>query len=278
MKQKIALGFSTCPNDTFIFHALIHDFVQCEDVLLAAELKDVESLNQDAKTGRFDISKLSFAALGHLLDQYALLRSGAALGRGCGPLVVAKPGIPLKNDGTQIVAIPGQWTTAHLLLGLFLPVRPNIVSMPFDQIMPCIQRGEVDIGVIIHEGRFTYQQYGLEKRIDLGEWWEQSTSLPIPLGGIAIHRRIEPGIAVRLERAITESVKYALRYPDVSQAYVMEHAKEMNPLVARQHISLYVNDFTIDLGKDGEQAIHTLFTMARKRGLLPASCKPIFAV
>ncbi len=276
MIQKMSIGFSTCPNDTFIFHALIHDIIKCENILLFPELKDVETLNQDAVSGKYDISKLSFAALGHLLDQYALLRSGAALGRGCGPLIVAKPGIQIKADGSQVFAIPGLWTTAFLLLSLFLQKQPQVRIMPFDQIMPCIQRGEAEMGLIIHEGRFTFEQYGLEKIIDLGEWWEQTTSLPIPLGGIAIHRRIDSSTALRIEHAIAESVQYALQHPDAAMPYILKHAQELDPQVIQQHISLYVNDFTINLGKEGEQAVDALMAMAGQKGLLPALGKPLF--
>ncbi len=277
MPQQLTLGFSPCPNDTFLFHALVHRLVPCDDLRFSVELKDVESLNQNALAEQYDISKLSFAAVGHLLDRYGLLRSGAALGRGCGPLLVARRGTSLDPGSNQVIAIPGLWTTAHLLLGLFLPEPPMVSPMPFDQIMPCIQKGDVDIGVIIHEGRFTYSEYGLDKLCDLGEWWEETTSLPIPLGGIAIHRKIAERTARTVEKAIAESVRFAWRFPEASQAYVEQHAQEMNLSVIRQHIALYVNNFTIDLGEVGETAIRTLFTKAAQKGLIPPLHNPLFA-
>ncbi|MFZ5571266.1 MAG: menaquinone biosynthesis family protein [Thermodesulfobacteriota bacterium] len=277
MNRRITLGFSTCPNDTFIFHALVHQLVPCEGIRFAAELKDVESLNQEARAERYDVSKLSFAAIGRLLDRYGLLRSGAALGRGCGPLLVARPGTVIRPQARQVIAVPGLWTTANLLLGLFLPKPPMVMPMPFDLIMPSVREGKADMGVIIHEGRFTYGEYGLAELCDLGAWWEERTSLPIPLGGIAIHRRTEEPIGRKIEEAIAASVRHAKQFPEASREYVHRHAREMSPAVIRQHISLYVNDFSIDVGGEGEKAIRLLFAKAAEKGLIPPPRGPLFA-
>ncbi|HSO19826.1 MAG TPA: 1,4-dihydroxy-6-naphthoate synthase [Desulfosarcina sp.] len=276
MQQRLTLGYSTCPNDTFLFYALAHDRVRCP-VRFKIELADVETLNQAARTETFDISKLSFAAIGHLQDRYGLLRSGAALGRGCGPLIVARKGFRLADLDGSTIAVPGRWTTACLLLGLYLGKPPQVTPMGFEQIMPAIRSGACDAGVIIHEGRFTYPAYDLVKLLDLGEWWEETAGLPIPLGGIAIRRDHGPDTARQIEKAIAESVAYAFRHPDAPEAYVRMHAQEMAPEVVRQHIDLYVNDFTRDLGEVGEAAIRRLFELARERRVLPDGDRPLFA-
>ena len=282
MKQNLTLGYSTCPNDTFIFYALAHNLIERRDLQFKIELADVETLNQQARAGVFDVSKLSFAAIGHLLDTYGVLRSGSALGRGCGPLVVARPGFNLNRiDSNQInskkIAVPGIWTTACLLLGLYLSKKPDVVSMPFDLIMPAVESGDLDFGVIIHEGRFTYKNYGLICLLDLGKWWEEKTSLPIPLGGIAIRRDIAPETARRVETAIRESTLYGFTYRTETESYIKKYAREMSSAVIRRHIDLYVNDFTIEIGEQGKEAVEALFEMARNRGMLPESKMPVFA-
>lgn len=277
MNRTLSLGYSTCPNDTFIFHALAHNLIDCGDLTFNITLKDVETLNQDARTGKFDISKLSFAAIGHLQDTYSILRSGAALGRGCGPLVVARPGFNLMELNSKRVAVPGNWTTACMLLGLYMSERPDAVPMPFDQIMPAVAKGEFDFGLIIHEGRFTYKEYGLINLLDLGQWWEHKTSLPIPLGGISIRKDISTEIAKQVEAAVRDSVRYALNNKNAANDYIKKYAIELKPSVIRQHIDLYVNEFTIDLGQEGIAAIETLFTMARDRKIIPDSNAPLFA-
>lgn len=276
MNQRLTLGYSTCPNDTFLFYALAHDRVGCP-ARFDIELADVETLNQAAKTERFDISKLSFAAIGHLMEGYGLLRSGAALGRGCGPLIVAREGVRLADLEGAAIAVPGLWTTACLLLGLYMGRPPRVTSMGFEKIMPAIKNGAHDAGVIIHEGRFTYQNHGLVKLLDLGEWWEETTGSPIPLGGIAVRRSLGPETARLVEKAIADSVAYAFRHPEATDAYVRMHAQEMAADVVQQHIDLYVNDFTRDLGEAGEEAIRKLFELARRRGVLPHSDRPLFA-
>ena len=276
-KTTLTLGYSTCPNDTFIFHAIAHDLIGCKKLNFKIELGDVEKLNQNAKKGLLDISKLSCAATGHLLKTYGLLRSGAALGRGCGPLIVARPGFNIKKMRNKQIAVPGHGTTACMLLRLFLPFQTEVVPLTFDQIMPRVQNGAFDFGLIIHEGRFTYKEYGLECLVDLGEWWESETSLPIPLGGIAIRRNLDKKIISEVETAIRKSVIHALNNRTASEEYVKKYAQEMDTSVIQSHIELYVNEFTIDIGQKGENAINRLFSMARGKGLLPQTAMPIFA-
>jgi 1,4-dihydroxy-6-naphthoate synthase len=276
-KETLTLGYSTCPNDTFLFHALAHGLVKCDPYQFSVTLEDVETLNQNAKNSIFHISKLSFAALGNLLDTYALLRSGAALGRGCGPLVVARPGMKIENILSGKIAVPGLWTTAFLLLTLYLNKKPDVRHMTFDRIMPSLQQGESDYGVIIHEGRFTYQEYGLVKLLDLGEWWEQTTSMPIPLGGIGIQRSLGPEIAKKVEASIRESVEFAFQHPEASKKYIATYAQEMSSSTMKSHIDLYVNPFTVDLGEEGVKAVETLFSMARESGAIADSSTPVFA-
>ena len=276
MRDTLTLGFSTCPNDTFIFHALVHEVIDVRPFHFEAVLKDVEALNQDAAQARLDVSKLSFAALGHVLDDYALLRSGAALGRGCGPLIVARPGISLADLGRRRVAVPGLWTTACLLLGLYMGQRPQVEAMTFDRIMPAVAEGRCDFGVIIHEGRFTYPQYGLVNLLDLGAWWEAQSGLPIPLGCIAVRRNLGPASALKIETMIRASVDHAFAHRQDSQAYIRAHAQELAEPVIRQHIELYVNDYTRDIGAQGERAARLLLERARQVGVVPDSDQPLF--
>jgi 1,4-dihydroxy-6-naphthoate synthase len=277
MTKMLTLGYSTCPNDTFIFHAMAHGRVAGDAFRFKPVLEDVETLNQKARSQILDVTKLSFAAMGHLTETYGLLRSGAALGRGCGPLVVARPGADLKHIGRSKVAVPGLWTTANLLLGLYESCRPALVPMSFDQIMPAVAGGDVDYGVIIHEGRFTFESYGLVDLLDLGQWWESQTMLPIPLGGIAIRRELGVATAEKVEMAIEESVRYAFDDPGASRDYVKANAQEMADGVIDRHIGLYVNDDSITIGSEGVAAIELLFEKARQAGMMPESEKPLFA-
>ena len=275
--KTLSLGYSTCPNDTFIFHAMIHGLVSDDSLRCLPVLADVETLNHRARSQILDITKISFAALGGLADTYGLLRSGAALGRGCGPLIVARPGSDLAGLARSKVAVPGTWTTANLLLGLFLSRPPVVTAMPFDRIMPAVAGGVVDFGVIIHEGRFTYESHGLVNLLDLGQWWEDETGQPIPLGGIAIRRTLGPAMAAKVESLIQKSVRYAFDHPDVSRAYVDAHAQEMAPDVVERHIALYVNADSESISREGRAAIQTLFEKARQAGLMPKSDVPVFA-
>jgi 1,4-dihydroxy-6-naphthoate synthase len=277
MNQKLSLAYSTCPNDTYIFYALAHGKIDTGDLEFDIRLNDVEHLNQAARRGENDVSKLSFAAIGHLTETYALLESGAALGRGCGPMVVARPGTDLGRMKTGRVAVPGLWTTANLLLELFSDTRPETVPMVFDQIMPSVAAGETDLGVIIHEGRFTYQNHGLKCLVDLGEWWESETRMPIPLGGIAVRRDIPREIACQVETAIRESIAFTQKNPGQADNYIRSYAQELSEAVIRQHIDLYVNEFSTDIGEEGATAIDRLFLRARSKNIIPDIRLPLFA-
>lgn len=274
-RAPLSIGFSPCPNDTFLFHALVHGVIPTEISLQPPLLADVETLNEWALQGRLDVTKLSFHALGHVLDEYVLLRSGSALGRGCGPLLVARADadIDAGNLRRKRVALPGRLTTAAMLLALFAGPVYQAVAMPFDRIMPAVAAGEVECGVIIHESRFTYADHGLVELLDLGSWWEKSSGLPIPLGGIAARRSLGAACLAELERAIAASVEYAELYPFQSRAYVQAHAQEMADDVMNRHIALYVNSFSKSLGREGEEAIRLFFQKAREAQLFPCDWK-----
>jgi len=282
MSPSLSLAFSTCPNDTFIFYAMAHGLVDCSGLSYNITLEDVETLNLNAVEQRYDITKLSFAALGFLQDSYGLLRTGAALGRGCGPLIVARSGATIGLMRSALIAIPGERTTANLLLGLFLEDQlnfktPLVTAMCFDRIMPALHEKKVDFGVIIHEGRFTYQDYGLVCLADLGQWWEQKTDLPIPLGAIAIRRDLPEAVKKTVENTIGASVQFASDHKDAASSHIKKFAAEMDETVIQQHIDLYVNSFSFDLGEEGGHAVNQLFKMARQANLLPYSDAPLWA-
>jgi 1,4-dihydroxy-6-naphthoate synthase len=266
--RTLTLGFSPCPNDTFIFHALVSGAVEAEGLAFAERLEDVETLNRLAAEGVLDLTKVSYGALPHLLREYVLLRSGGALGRGCGPLVVAREGFDVAQLAGARIAIPGRHTTANLLLRLFAPEAAPGEEMVYGDIMPAVARGELDAGLIIHESRFTYPEHGLVKLVDLGEWWEGTTGLPIPLGGILARRTLGEATIRAIDDAIRRSVEHAYAHPEAWQHYVRAHAQEMDEAVQRQHIDLYVNRFTLDVGDEGERAIRELFARARAAGIV----------
>lgn len=262
--MALTLAHSTCPNDTFVFHALSHGLVPGApeiEVMYA----DVDITNTAALGGAYDLVKVSFAALPWLLDGYDLLPCGGALGRGCGPLVVTAGG--RVEGGT--VAVPGERTTAYLLFRLWSAANPpaRIEVVPFHEIMPGVAAGRYDAGLVIHEARFTYQRYGLTSAQDLGEWWESETGAPIPLGAILANKAtVDPGRAAGWVRA---SVRHAWAHPDDSRDYVLKYAQEMEPEVVNAHIGLYVNEFTEDLGDEGHRAIRTLLDRSAAEGLTP---------
>jgi 1,4-dihydroxy-6-naphthoate synthase len=259
------IAFSPCPNDTFIFHALLSGKIDPRGHEFHAHISDVEDLNLRAMQGLYAVSKLSFFAWLSLRGRYTLLDSGAALGRGCGPLVVSRPG------GADLaeahIAIPGNYTTAFLLMRLWMPGARRFTAVRFDEIMPGVADGRFDAGLIIHEGRFVFPLFGLEKIIDLGEWWEGETGLPIPLGCIALRKDLD-ALRGDLNALLRSSVEYARTHPDASREFVRAHAQEMDDTVIDQHIGLYVNDFTVDLGDEGRRAIAGLEEMARCKGIL----------
>jgi 1,4-dihydroxy-6-naphthoate synthase len=266
---SLSLGFSPCPNDTFIFHALVSGLESVPGICFEERLEDVETLNRLAQEGVLDVTKVSYGAIPYLLDEYVLLRSGGALGRGCGPLLVARKPMDLEELRGGRIAIPGRRTTANLLLRLFGPALPAGVEVVYSEIMPAVARGEFDAGLIIHESRFTYPEHGLVCLRDLGEWWEGETGSPIPLGGILARRSLGGETIAAIDAAIARSVRRAFAHPEASADYVRENAQEMAPEVTREHIRLYVNDFSVDLGDAGEAAVRELMERAAHVGLIP---------
>ena len=276
MTTTLTLGYSPCPNDTYIFYALVHGRVAVPGLEVRERLEDVETLNRLALDGSLDLTKVSYHALGHLRGSYALLRSGGALGRGCGPLIVARPGTTLDSLRNGTVAIPGALTTASLLLRLHTPGLRDLAVMPFDRIMQAVASGSVAAGVIIHESRFTYRLHGLTCLLDLGEWWERTTGLPIPLGAILGKRSLGGPTLRALDAAVRESLRYARDHEDEVLAYCRRHSQEMDEAVMRRHIGLYVNEFTEDLGDEGVAAVDRLIREAEDRGIVPRSSEPLF--
>lgn len=275
MTESLSLGYSPCPNDTFLFYALAHGIVPLPGLQKPPLLTDVESLNDLVRSSRLAISKISCHALGHVRRNYALLRSGAALGRGCGPLVVARSGLAPAALSTSKIAIPGNLTTASLLLRLWQPTCRKLIVLPFDRILPAICSGQVDAGLIIHEERFTYAQQGLIALVDLGCWWQELTGLPLPLGAIVAQRSLGRQKIATIEKAIAASIHYAQSNPAEPVAYIQKHAQELAIEAIKQHIALYVNDFTLDLGEEGLAAIEELLGRAAKAALIPAQEGPL---
>ena len=258
--MKLTLGFSPCPNDTFIFDALVNKKIDTEGFEFDAILADVETLNQWALEGKLDITKLSFPAFFKSLNNYTLLNAGSAVGNGVGPLLIsdAKHEITNEEINQASIALPGENTTANLLFSFAYPEATDKKFMIFSAIEEALVNKEVDLGVIIHENRFTYQQKGLHKVKDLGEYWEEKMELPLPLGGIAINQSIKRSVALKVNELIRKSLEFAFKNHPVIPEYVKEHSQEMNEDVMRQHIDLYVNDFSLDLGEDGKLAIESL--------------------
>lgn len=273
---SIKIGYSPCPNDTFIMAALAENRIS-SPLIFEPVLADVETLNQWALEDRLEVTKLSFMALGRVRSSYGLLSSGAALGWGCGPLLVARPGQTLAQLDRGVVACPGSMTTAALLLSLYLGRQPNFKQMVFPGIMPAVACGEADFGLVIHEGRFTLASYGLESFLDLGSWWEQETGRPIPLGGIAVRRDLGFEVAQMVDQAVRSSLLDALGSSERAMRYVQLHAQEMDPGVVAQHIKLYVNSFSVDLSEEGREAVALLFSKAEERGFIPLSSMPFMA-
>lgn len=273
MPAPLTLAHSPCPNDTFVFHAWTEGLLpDAPDVQLT--FADIDITNGQARRGELDVLKVSYGVLPHILDEYALLPCGGALGHGCGPLVlVAEPGEPAALAGAR-VAVPSTTSTAYLLFRLWAADTVpggvgEIVVLPFHEIMPAVRDGRVDAGLVIHEARFTYGRYGLHCTADMGEEWEKRTGLPIPLGAIVARRSLGTPALRSLADATRASVRAARRDPDASRAYVLRHAQEMEPDVVDQHIDLYVNEFTTDLGENGLHAVRTLLDRSAGLGLLP---------
>lgn len=260
--MRLTLGFSPCPNDTFIFDALVHHKVDTEGLEFEVIFADVEQLNKWAFQAKLDITKLSYNAFTNCVNDYALLDSGSALGNNCGPLLIKKPNTILTKKSK--IAIPGKYTTANMLLNIAFPNHQNKVEMLFSEIENKVLEVAVDAGLIIHENRFTYEDKGLEKIKDLGEFWQEETGLPIPLGGIVTNRRLPLATQQKIERVLRKSVKFAFENPNSSADYVNFHAQEMEQEVVDAHIALYVNNYSISLGELGRKAVELLFEKSGK--------------
>jgi len=276
----LSLGYSPCPNDTFIFYALIHGRVDTKNLRFKEILLDVETLNQKALHAEFDLSKVSYHALGHLRKKYCMLRAGGSLGKGCGPLIVAKKEYTMEELRSKKIAIPGRLTTAFLLLQLYNPdfrlQTSDLFEIPFNKIMDAVANEEADAGLIIHESRFTYPSYGLKQIIDLGEWWEKETGLPLPLGGIIAKHSLGEGLNKKVNKIIRSSVEYALSNRAEPMDYIKEHSQELSDDVINQHISLYVNEYSLDVGQEGEKAVIELLSRAEDSGVIPKVKQKIF--
>jgi 1,4-dihydroxy-6-naphthoate synthase len=276
-QTHFSLGFSPCPNDTFMFDAMVHGKIDTEGLTFNAVLEDVETLNRNAESNVLDISKVSFAAFTHLTDKYQLLNSGAALGNGVGPLLISLREVIDLEDPNITIAIPGKNTTANFLFSLFFPKAKNKIEMVFSEIENAVLSGKVDAGVIIHENRFTYAAKGLKKLFDLGQLWEKQTGKPIPLGGIVVRKTFNSDIREKIDRIVRRSVEFAFANRDSSADYVREYSQEMESHVIQQHIETYVNDFSVDLGDKGREAIYTLFEKSINAGMISYMPAAIFA-
>jgi len=260
-KLKYTLGFSPCPNDTFIFDAMVNHKIDTEGLDFDIVLEDVQTLNEWALAGRLDFTKISYGVLPLLINQYVVLNSGGALGKGVGPLLIAKE----NNPDLDTIAIPGENTTAHLLFSMAYPHLTNKVFKVFNEIEEAVLQEKVSAGVIIHENRFTYHLKGLKKIVDLGTFWENQLNIPIPLGGIIARRSLDRELILRTDRLIRKSVAYAFEHHHKElAAFVQQHAQEMSEEVMRQHINLYVNDYSLQLGADGKKAVLTLIEVYNK--------------
>lgn len=276
VEEALTLGYSPCPNDTFIFYALVHKKIDTGDIRFKEMLLDVETLNQKALSAELDITKVSFHAYAYLRNKYFLLRSGGAMGTGCGPLLVAKNKTSMEALRGKKIAIPGKLTTAFLLLQLYAPaLAEDIVVMPFDRIMEAVKSGNVDAGLIIHESRFTYPAYGLSEITDLGKWWETETGLPIPLGCIIAKKTLGGNIIRDIETLTRKSVEYAFSHREETKDYIKAHSQELADEVIAQHINLYVTDYSVDLGEKGIAAVEELFSRAGKKGIIPRGVKNV---
>ena len=267
--MNLTLGFSTCPNDTFIFDAMVNGRIDTEGLRFELHLADVEELNRLAFKAVIDITKVSYHAFAYLSDVYQLLTAGSALGYGNGPLLISKHKIYPDEINDLKIAIPGKYTTANLLLSLAFPNLKNKTEYLFSDIEEVILSGEADAGLIIHENRFTYQSKGLKKIIDLGEFWEQQNGLPVPLGGIIVKRSLPHEISLTINRILRRSVEYAFQNPNDSLPFIQKHAQSMDEAVMRSHIQLYVNDFSLDLGIKGKEAITSLYEKSIEKLLFP---------
>jgi 1,4-dihydroxy-6-naphthoate synthase len=277
--MKLTIGFSPCPNDTFIFDALIHHKIDTEGLDFEVFYDDVETLNQKAFRGELDITKLSYHAFAYAADKYILLDAGSALGFGVGPLLITKQADVshlISNISNLKIGIPGKYTTANFLLSLAFPNATNKQEIIFSDIENAVLDGRIDIGLIIHENRFTYQDKGLHKIIDLGDFWEKRTGCAIPLGGIVANRNLPLDVQHKINRVLQRSVEFAFANPKSGLEYIRSHAQEMSEEVMYKHIELYVNQFSVDLRAEGKRAVKLLFDTALEKGIIPEIAKNLF--
>jgi 1,4-dihydroxy-6-naphthoate synthase len=276
--MKLSLAFSPCPNDCFMFDAIVHRRIDLEGLEFSVHLADVEALNRSAFAGETDVTKLSYHAYAHCAAAYVLLDAGSALGRNCGPLLISRRAISQSDvaAGALRIAIPGKYTTANFLLGLAFPKAQDKTALVFSDIEAALLSDEYDAGLIIHENRFTYEAKGLKKIIDLGEFWERETGAPIPLGGIVIKRTLPEEVKLTVNRVLRRAVEYAFANRAASLPYVREHAQEMSEDVMYRHIDLYVNEYSVDLGNEGRRAVELLFERARSTGIIPDLTTQLF--
>ena len=274
--MTLSLGFSPCPNDTFIFDAMLHGKVDTEGLEFEVFMEDVEALNRRAFSGEIAVTKLSYHAFAWLTDRYALLDAGSALGNNCGPLLIARAPMTDAEIGAARIAIPGKMTTANFLLSLAYPDARDKQETLFSEIEDAVLSGKAGAGLIIHENRFTYAQKGLVKLLDLGEFWETTTGLPIPLGGIVVRKDLPPEIQQKVNRVLRRSVEYAFAHPTDVMPFVRQHAQAMDDAVMQSHIDLYVTNYTVDLGEAGREAVRQMFQIARKKEVIPAYTENFF--
>ncbi len=274
--MRLTLGFSPCPNDTFIFDAMVHGKIDTEGLEFSYYLADIEELNRRAFTGEPDITKISSFAYTYAAGNYLILDSGSALGFKNGPLLVSRREINTASLAIARIAIPGRYTTANMLFSIAWPEAVNKKEYLFSEIEDVVLRGEADAGLIIHESRFTYEKKGLLKIADMGEFWEKLTGLPVPLGMIVVNRRIPAETALAVNRVIQRSAEFALKDPDASEKFVTENAREMDRDVMRRHIELYVNKFTVNLGHVGRKAVTELYRIAAEKGIIPVLPEQMF--
>ncbi len=275
-KQIIRLGFSSCPNDTFIFDAMIHHKIDTEGLDFELIIEDVEELNRRAFTNDLEVTKISFNAYTQLVNKYILLDAGAALGENCGPLLISKKPLTMDELRNKKIAIPGVNTTANLIMSLAFPEIDNKIEMLFSDIEEAVLSEEVDAGLIIHESRFTYEDKGLYRIIDLGEYWEDVTNTPTPLGGIIAKRTLDRDLILKINRVLKKSLEFAFAHPKSALDFIKKHAQEMSEEVMYKHIGLYVNHYSLSLGEKGKEAVTVLFQRAEEAGFISPVKKKLF--
>ncbi len=268
MNDRITIGFSPCPNDCFMFDAMVHGKIDTEGIEFTPRIADIEELNRMAFSAELDATKVSFHAFAYLTDRYLLLDSGSALGIGCGPLLIARSAVSLEKVKGMKIAIPGKYTTANLLFSLAFPEATNKNELLFSEIENSVLSRKTDLGVIIHENRFTYQEKGLVKILDLGDYWEKSTHSPIPLGGIVVKKELDNEVKMKIVRILKKSIAYAFSNPTESLDFIKKNAQELDEQVIASHIKLYVNEFSLSLGQEGKKAINLLINKMKDLGLI----------